>query len=201
MQATELSERIEVIKRTLERSSGYGYTTGWGALFFGAISLIPSIHFYRTGLLLTEPSQWLIFCTSWLITFLVALFGLGFGIWLTARRHQMPFLSETVKAIGFVLSPSLLVAMVLTALFYQIDQFSLAPGAWFICYGCGFLSASIFLNVGMKLFGLIYLLYGTAYLLYFHSDPHLMMMIGFGALHLLLGTVLLVTGGRTKEEA
>src|SRR5208337_4475031 len=94
------------------------------------------------------------------------------------------------------LAPSLFGAVVLTVLFFSWGMHQWLPGVWMLCYGQGALATAAYapspvrgLGLGMLIFGALALMVGPEY-------GVLLMGLGFGAGHIILGAALFASERR-----
>lgn len=172
-------EDLRYIRETMERSSAFTATPGWGQVAMGATATIASIIASRQA----SPRTWV---ALWLAEAVVAVtIGLA-AMYRKARRAGLPLTSGPCRkfAIGFF--PCIAVAALLTIAFYRAGLTWLLPGTWLLLYGAGVVTGGAFSIPLLPAMGLGFLLTGAA-ALFFPAWSNLLMAAGFGGLHMIFG--------------
>jgi hypothetical protein len=94
------------------------------------------------------------------------------------------------------LAPSLFAAVVLTVLFFSCDMHQWLPGVWMLCYGQGALATAAYAPSPVRSLGLGMLFLGPLTLALGPDWGVLLMGLGFGAGHIVLGAALLAAERR-----
>jgi hypothetical protein len=197
---------LQVIRTLMERSAVYRRALAPIMLLTGVLGLAGAAGGY--GLRLETPP---VFAGYWMALSLVALAG----AFLLARREALqvdePFWSPPTRRVTQALVPPLFVGMVggMVQMFPAGGAFLPAPSLpalWMLLYGCALQSAGFFMQRGIKLFGWLFILSGTALTLAMAAGGnspalrlgHLAMGVVFGGLHLAYGSYLYFTEPRKK---
>ncbi|MCB1125999.1 MAG: hypothetical protein KDM81_05850 [Verrucomicrobiae bacterium] len=204
MQSDRAREHLEVIRTLMERSAVYRRALAPTTLLAGALGTLAALVDVAIG-----TSTVAAFLTYWLIVALVT----GSGALLLIRRQALkagePFWSPPTRRVASAATPPLAVG-----LFLGLLGMSVYPGAnlavvnrfitplWVILYGCALHSAGFFMPRGMRLFGVILVSAGCAFLAFSwirgpvaHFED-LVMGTCFGGLHLAYGIYLRYTEPR-----
>ena len=111
-----------------------------------------------------------------------------------ALRAEEPFWSPPSRRVAQAMAPPLLVGLLAGCLVIvpawrdPLHAWWL-PGIWLVLYGCAAHAAGFFMRRGMKLFGWILGLSGTALLVYVNSRLHAAGLPSLRWAHLLMGTL------------
>jgi hypothetical protein len=173
-------EDLRYIRETMERSSSFSASPGWGQALMGVTALVAAGVASRQH----SPHRWL---GAWLIEAVVAVAIAIPAMQLKAQRKGLPLTSGPSRkfALGFL--PSIAAAMLLTVAVVRADEFAMLPGVWLMLYGVAVLNASAFSIPLLRSMGLCFLAAGTLALIV-PAWGNLLMAVGFGGLHILFGT-------------
>lgn len=172
-------EDLRYIRETMERTSAFTATPGWGQVAMGVTAVSAAVIASR------QPTAraWL---TTWLVEALLAVAIAVTAMQLKARRAGLPLTSGPGRkfALGFL--PCVLVAMVLTAALTRLGFTRLLPGVWMLLYGAGVITGGAFSIPLLPAMGSCFLLAG-AMALFVSAWGNLLMGAAFGALHIFFG--------------
>jgi hypothetical protein len=170
---------LRYIRETMERSSAFTATPGWGQVFMGGTAVVAAAIAAR------QPTNraWL---ASWLIEAVLAVAIAVTGMLVKARRAGLPLTSGPGRkfALGFL--PCVLVAALLTAALARLGLMRLLPGVWMLLYGAGVITGGAFSIPLLPAMGSCFLLAG-AMALFVPVWGNLLMGATFGALHIFFG--------------
>ena len=172
-------EDLRYIRETMELSSAFTATPGWGQVLMGVTAVIAA----ATAARQVTAQAWL---TTWLVEALLAVAIAITTMELKARRRGLPLTSGPGRkfALGFL--PCVLVAMLLTAALTRLGLARLLPGVWMLLYGAGVITGGAFSIPLLPAMGSSFLLAG-AVALFAPIWGNLLMAATFGALHILFG--------------
>ena len=170
---------LRFIRETMERSSSFTATPGWGQVAMGLTALVASAIAARQ----TSSNAWL---AVWLLEACLAIAIAVPTMYVKARRAGLPLTSGPGRKVALTFLPSVLAAMILTAAFYRLGLTRLLPGVWALCYGAGILSGGAFSIPLLPAMGLCFLTSG-AVALFVPALGNLLMAVSFGGLHILFG--------------
>ena len=170
---------LHFIRETMERSSSFTATPGWGQVAMGLTALSASAIAARQ----TSSNAWL---AVWLLEACLAIAIAVPTMYVKARRAGLPLTSGPGRKVALTFLPSVLAAMILTAAFYRLGLTRLLPGVWALCYGAGILSGGVFSVPLLPAMGLCFLTSG-AVALFVPALGNLIMAVSFGGFHILFG--------------
>ncbi|MCU0723258.1 MAG: hypothetical protein MUC63_06540 [Planctomycetes bacterium] len=203
MEREEALARLDEIQRIAERTTLYTMLPGLPAVIGGGLALagcaasfamIRSLDFKA---LLDLPSGTQIgFCVMWTLLGGVAILQDVVLTSRAARRAGAVPLSRPGRFAALSLSPSVLVAVVLTVQFLLDLQIQYVAPAWMMCYGTGVYAAGLFSVRLPRLLGLAFVLAGAAGLLLLADYGVALVAASFGGLHVLFGLEIMRRSGR-----
>jgi hypothetical protein len=223
MKRNEALERIGEIRRIAERTTLYTLLPGVPAVVGGLLALAGCAASYAMINVAAGPSAaalgpfdfgrilWLpitgqvTFCVMWTVVGAAAILQDVLLTGRAARRLGVEPVGRPGRFAALSLSPSVLVAAVLTARFLSDIQSTgdpqihyIAP-VWMMCYGTGIYAAGLFSVRLPRMLGLAFLLLGALTLLV-PGYGLLMVALSFGGLHLLFGAVVLAKARRDGAD-
>ena len=203
MDADEAQARMQEIQRIMERATLFTLLPGTAAVLGGLLvlagcavsySMICSLDF-ADFLHLSVTSQ-IAFCVMW---FLIGVIGVLLEVILTTRaaaRQQLVSTSRPMRVAAFSLTPSVVVAMVLTFKFLipnepRADEIQYIVPIWMMLYGTGVYTAGLFSIRPPRILGLTFLALGMVALLWFPGYGVVSAALSFGLLHIAFGLYIL----------
>jgi len=204
MNRDEAQERVREVQRIMERTTLYTLLPGTPAVVGGLLALagcvvtllmIRSLDF-QDMLGLSENGQ-VAFCGMWVLVGIVAVTQ---EILWARRAAKKQGISPTARPARFAtlsLSPSLIVAVVLSLKFLHQQQPRYIVPAWIMCYGTGLYAAGLFSVRLPRVLGLAFIVTGAVGLLWFAEYGVVLAALSFGVLHLAFGAAILA---RTRRE-
>lgn len=172
-------EDLRYIRETMERSSSFTATPGWGQVAMG-LTALPAA--YIAARQITE-NAWL---AVWLIEATIAVGIAVPAMYLKARRAGLPLTSGPGRKFALSFLPSSFVAVLLTAALHRLGLTHLLPGVWGLCYGAGIVTGGAFSIPLLPAMGFSFLAIG-AFALFLPAWGNLLMAVGFGGLHIFFG--------------
>ncbi|MFH1730807.1 MAG: hypothetical protein ABIF82_04045 [Planctomycetota bacterium] len=206
MRHDEAIERIQEIHRIAERTTLYTLLPGVPAIAGGLLvlagcvvsyAMIRSLDFQEV-LSLSMGAQ-IGFCAMWTA---IGVIAVAYHIVWTAAAARRQGLSPAARPGRFsalALSPSVLVALVLTAKFLADEQVQYIAPVWMMCYGTGVYAAGLFSVRLPRLLGLAMLMAGMFALLCTEYGLPLT-VLSFGVLHILFGLAVVRTTRRETQQ-
>ncbi len=170
---------LRYIRETMERSSAFTATSGWGQVLMGATAIAAAALAARQP----SPGKWL---AVWLAEAVVALTVALVTMERKARRAGLPLTSGPGRkfALGFL--PCVAVAILLTIAFARLGLTPLMPALWLLLYGAGVITGGAFSIPLLPAMGTSFVAVG-ALALFFPVRGDAFMALGFGGLHILFG--------------
>ncbi len=170
---------LRYIRETMERSSTFTATSGWGQVFMGCTAIAAAILAAREP----SPAAWL---AVWIAEAALAVTIALVAMYRKARRAGLPLTSGPGRkfALGFL--PCVVVAILLTIALARLGLTNLLAGVWLLLYGAGVITGGAFSIPLLPAMGSGFLLLG-AIALFFPMWSNLLMAVGFGGLHVIFG--------------
>lgn len=200
MDTHEARLRLQEIQRIMERATLFTQLPGLAAVIGGLLvlggcavsyGLLGSVDFAQ---LLEVPFRWqVLFCFMWLA---IGVAGIVLEVVLTARSARELGLSADVRSARvatFSLTPSIVVAVVLTIRFLgpfvepTPEEIRYIVPVWMMLYGTGVYTAGLFSLRAPRVLGLTFLGLGVLALLGWPQYGVLWAVGSFGLLHILFG--------------
>jgi hypothetical protein len=172
-------EDLRYIRETMERSSTFTATSGWGQVLMG-LTALPAAALAAQQ---KTSSSWLL---VWLAEALVAVTIAFVAMYRKARRTGLPLTSGPCRKFGLGFLPCVVVAMLLTVAFARLGLTALIPALWLLLYGAGVITGGAFSIPLLPAMGTSFLLAGTL-ALFVPAWGNILMAAGFGGLHILFG--------------
>ena len=172
-------EDLRYIRETMERSSAFTATPGWGQVVMG-VTALPAAYIAARQ---TTSDAWL---AVWLIEACIAIAIAVPAMYVKARRAGLPLTSGPGRKFAISFVPSMVVAVVLTTALQRLGLTRLLPGVWSLCYGAGIVTGGAFSIPLLPAMGISFLTVGAA-ALFLPAWGDVLMAVSFGGLHILFG--------------
>jgi hypothetical protein len=193
MDARQAAQTLEVIRTLMERATQYQLLTARAGLVAGSLASLGALAFT-----VLDPANPWHFGAVWGVVFAGSLAATVLGTVLRSRESGEPVWSRQARTVIAALAPSLFAALVLTVFFFQQGLHEWLPGVWMLCYGQGALATAAYAPPPIRGLGLVVLFLGPVALALGPAWGVLLMGLGFGAGHIVLGVVLLA---RERRQA
>lgn len=176
-------ENLSFIRDTMARAGSFTAVPGWGGVAMGATALLAGA-LARTA---TDATEWL---TVWLAEAAIAI-GLG-GVFLVRKTAAMGAPMPWRAARQFIgsLLPPLLAGAVLTPVLFRAGLHTLLPGLWLLLYGAGVTAAGTFSVPVVPVMGAVFMALGALALVAAPAAGDLLLILGFGGVHIVFGVVI-----------
>jgi hypothetical protein len=216
MNANEAQDRMREIQRIMERATLFTLLPGWAAIVGGLLVLAGcavSYSMFRSmdfaDLLGVSVSGQVAFCIMW---FAIGVIGVVLEVILTARaaaKQQLVPADRPLRVAAFSLTPSVIVAVVLTAKFLlpvnstawhmlwtwnfnvplmpKAEEIQYIVPVWMMLYGTGVYTAGLFSIRPPRILGLTFIALGIFALLCFPQYGVVAAALSFGLLHIIFG--------------
>ena len=180
------------IRSAIERSTRYSTFSALSGYLAGTAALVGSggCGIY-TDFVGAQPQQGLRFVSVWAIVFIIA--AIAQTILTTLKAHQR---GEAVwtpiarTAFATLVGPGI-AGIAGSVVFVEMQRWDLLPGLWLLLYGCGLWSVSFFAPLFLRLLGVTFI--GLGLCAWVQPEAAgLWLGAGFGGLHLIFGTVVLM---------
>ena len=199
MNANEALTRMREIQRIMERATLFTLLPGLPAVVGGLLvwtgcgvsyAMFHSLDFAEI-IYLPFPQQ-AAFCVMW---FAIGVIGVLIEVVATTRaaaRQQLVPTDRPMRVAAFSLTPSVIVAMVLTFKFLipvepRADEIRYIVPVWMMLYGTGVYTAGLFSIRPPRILGLTFLALGVVALLGFPQYGVAWAALSFGLLHIVFG--------------
>jgi hypothetical protein len=203
MDADEAQARMQEIQRIMERATLFTLLPGTAAVVGGLLvlagcaasyAMIRSLDF--ADILYLSLNGQIAFCVMW---FLIGAIGVLVEVFLTTRaaaKQQLVPADRPIRVAAFSLTPSVVVAMVLTVKFLspvmpRADEIRYIVPVWMMLYGTGVYTAGLFSIQPPRILGLTFLAMGVLVLLAFAQYGIVAAALSFGLLHIVFGLYIL----------
>ena len=167
----------------MERAGSFTAVPGWGQVGVGATALVAALLAARQP----TPELWL---ATWLGEAVVAL-GIG-GATMVRKAVAVndPLLSAPGRRAGLSFLPPMVVGGLLTVALSRAGLWPALPGTWLLLYGTGFVTGGAFSVRIVPVMGVCFMTLGAVALLGPAAWGNWLMAAGFGALHIVFGTLI-----------
>jgi hypothetical protein len=176
-------DNLRFIRLAMESSAAFTSVPGWGAIVIGCTAII-------AGLLAATPPMAEHWLAIWVGDAVVALIV---GGWFMARKAKGLGVSLS-QGVGrrflFSVTPPLVAAVILTAALGGTAAARWIPGLWLLLYGSGVVSGGTFSVRPVPIMGLCFMTLGALTLWAPVSWANLLLVAGFGGLHILFGAII-----------
>ena len=203
MDADEAQARMQEIQRIMERATLFTLLPGTPAVVGGLLvlagcavsyAMIGSLDFAEF-LHRPLPSQ-VAFCVMW---FAIGVLGVLVEVLMTTRaaaRQQLVPADRPMRVAAFSLTPSVVVAMVLTVKFLiprepRPEEIQYIVPVWMMLYGTGVYTAGLFSLRSPRILGIVFIALGVVAMLWFPAYGVVSAALSFGLLHIVFGLYVL----------
>jgi hypothetical protein len=176
------ADNLRFIRDTMERAASFTAVPGWGGVAMGLSALATGVVALRMP---AHQQFW-----AWLIEAVVALTIGCFAVRMKSRRLALPLSSRPAQRALLSFVPPLLVGAVLTVVLYRADMLVVLPGLWLLLYGAAVVTGGAFSVRIVPVMGLCFMLLGGVSLLLPVVSGNIYLMLGFGVMHILFGTLI-----------
>jgi hypothetical protein len=199
MNVDEAQARMQEIQRIMERATLFTLLPGTAAVGGGLLVLAgctASYAMFRSldfaGILHLSFNAQAAFCVMW---FLIGVIGVLLEVILTTRaaaQQQLVPADRPMRVAAFSLTPSVVVAMVLTVKFLipiepKAEEIRYIVPLWMMLYGTGVYTAGLFSIQAPRILGLTFIGLGIVALFCFPDYSVVSAALSFGLLHIVFG--------------
>jgi hypothetical protein len=174
-------EHLRFIRGAMTRASSFTAVPGWGQVAMG-LSALPA-----AAIAARQPSdaRWL---AVWIAEAFVAM-AIGFAALAgKARRLRQPMLTGAGRRFAFAFALPVVAAALLTAALADAGQYGALPGLWLLLYGVAVAAGGAFAVPIVPIMGGCFMALGAAGL-FLRVPRDLLMVLGFGVLHVGFGAI------------
>ncbi len=175
-------DNLRFIRSTMENASVFTGLSGRGFVLTG-ISAVFASWLATTQ---ADPERWFMVWMGELA--LATVIASGFT-WKKTRQQGVLLRLTAIRKLVAAFLPAMLVGGLLSLVLYREQLISLLPGIWLSLYGAAVITAGAWSVRVLPVMGTMFMLLGAVALLTPVSADGLM-VIGFGGLHIVFGTVI-----------
>jgi MFS family permease len=176
------ADNLRFIRDTMERAAAFTAVPGWGGVVIGFTALAAgTLCWWR------PPDRQFVF---WICEALVALAIACVALPLKSKRLALSLQSRAARRALLSFIPPLVAGAVLTAVLYRLQAFSVLPGSWLLLYGAAVVTGGAFSVRIVPVMGLCFMFTGAVCFVAPAAWGNAFLMLGFGALHVVFGTVI-----------
>jgi hypothetical protein len=176
-------DNLQFIRETMERSTSFTAVPGYGGIFMGLTAIAAGFIGHRQPL----GKDWLI---VWLVEAILA-FAIGlFAMWQKSKISETPLNSAPARKFVFSFLPPLICAVILTFGLWRFGFFEAMIPSWLLLYGASVITSGSFSARVVPVMGWCFIVLGTIAFVLPTSFGNLLMVLGFGILHIIFGTII-----------
>lgn len=176
------ADNLRFIRDTMERAASFTAVPGWGGVVIGLTAVATGI----IALRMPAPQQFL----AWLVEGVLALTIGCIAVRMKSRRLALSLSSRPAQRALLSFVPPLLAGAVLTAILYRADLLTVLPGLWLLLYGAAVVTGGAFSVRIVPVMGICFMLLGGIALLAPVVAGNIFLLLGFGAMHIVFGTLI-----------
>jgi len=176
------ADNLRFIRDTMERASSFTAVPGWGGVAIGCTALL-------AGLLAEGRNPQFQF-RIWVAEAAVALILAFFTVQAKSRRLSQSLKSRPARRALLSFMPPLLAGGALTAVLAQHSMLFVLPGLWLLLYGAAVVTGGAFSVRIVPFMGICFMTLGVAAFFLPQTFGNLVLVLGFGILHIVFGTVI-----------
>jgi hypothetical protein len=182
------SADLQFIRETMEAASGFTAISGWGQAAVGVVGLAAGV-----------IGAWQITAGAWLaVWFTAAIAGAAIGVGSTivkTLRAGQTLLSAPLRKFALAFAPAIVAGAALTVGLWRAGAVTLLPAAWLLCYGAGTIAGGAFSVRAVPAMGACFMALGAAAIVAPAGWGNMLLLAGFGGLHLIFGLYIGVRHG------
>lgn len=176
------ADNLRFIRDTMERACSFTAVPGWGGAAIGVTAVAAGLLAWRRS-----PREQLL---VWLCEAIVALALAVFSVRRKSKRLALSLQSRPARRALLSFIPPLLAGGVLTAVLFQLQVYRVLPGCWLLLYGAAVVTGGAFSVRIVPVMGLCFMCVGALCLLAPPPWGDAFLIFGFGALHMIFGTLI-----------
>ncbi len=176
-------DNLRFIRETMELASSFTAVPGWGGVAIGVTALIAAVIASRVP----DEHEWM-WVWAWELPLALLIGGL------TMKRKagvaQLKLLSAPGRKFTLSLTPPLVAGALLSVGLARAEAYDTLPGMWLLLYGVGVVTGGAFSVRVVPVMGICFMALGMVALFVPIFWGNFLMAAGFGALHIIFGTII-----------
>jgi hypothetical protein len=176
------ADNLRFIRDTMERAASFTAVPGWGGVAIGITAVLSGTLAFRM------PAQQQF--VAWLVEALVALAIGCVAVRMKSKRLALSLSSRPAQRALLSFVPPLLAGAVLTTVLYRAEMLMVLPGLWLLLYGAAVVTGGAFSVRIVPVMGICFMSLGAISLLTPARWGDLFLVLGFGVVHIVFGTLI-----------
>ncbi len=176
------ADNLRFIRDTMERAASFTAVPGWGGVVIGFTAVVTGI----VALRMAPQQQFVV----WLVEAVLALTIGCIAVQRKSKRLALSLSSRPAQRALLSFVPPLLAGAVLTTVLYRADLLSVLPGLWLLLYGAAVVTGGAFSVRIVPVMGICFMLLGGVALLAPVLSGNIFLLLGFGIMHIVFGTLI-----------
>jgi len=176
-------DNLRFIRETMERAGTFTAISGWGEVAIGITAIL-------AALVATQQQAKAGWLAVWIIEAVLAAGISVASMAIKSRMARAPLNPIAVRKILLSFSPPMIVGALLTVGLVRMGLDGLLPSVWMMLYGTAVVAAGTYSVRPVPVMGLAFVAFGGVSLFAPDSWDTLLMIAGFGGLHVVFGTLI-----------
>ena len=176
-------DNLRFIRETMEAAGTFTAVSGWGQVVIGLTAILAALLASQE----TSSVEWVL---VWAAEAILALLISVWFMYSKAKLASLPLLTSSARKLLFSFTPAFLVGMVITFAFVKREMAALLPGVWMLLYGTAVVAAGAFSVRIVPVMGASFIIVGGVALFTPAAWNTPLMILGFGALHIIFGFII-----------
>jgi hypothetical protein len=176
-------DNLAFIRDTMERAGAFTAVSGWGMVGVGLVAIGAALLGWRQPTIGRWLAVWLVAAAIGSLISLAATAG-------KARRAGIPLLSGPGRKLLLAFAPPMIVGALLTIVLVRLELLPLLRGTWLLLYGTAVVAGGTYSVSIVPVMGLCFMALGAVALFAPVSWGSWLLVLGFGGLHLMFGTLI-----------
>jgi hypothetical protein len=183
-------DNLRYIRRAMERAGSFTAVSGVGGVIMGLLGLAAA--WAASAVDASGGPRWL---AVWMAAAVAAVVVGVAAAAQKSRRAGLPLVSGPGRKFVAGFAPAMLAGGLLTAVLFREGQTALLPGVWMLLYGTAVVSGGFASVRAVPLMGAGFMALGAVALLLPGVGSNQLLAAGFGGLHIIFGTIIVVKYG------
>lgn len=176
------ADNLRFIRDTMERAASFTAVPGLGGVLIGLTALVAGG--VATG---RAPSlQFAIWCAEAILAVLIAYVAVR----RKSQRQKLSLQTRAARRALLSFMPPLIAGAVLSGALVHMAAYSILPPLWLLLYGTAVVTGGAFSVRIVPVMGLCFMLMGACAVFCPQAWGNVLLMLGFGGLHIVFGAVI-----------